>query len=651
MTRCIHCTRCIRFLEEIAGTSEMGGSGRGDRLEIGTCIESSIDSELSGNIIDMCPVGALTNKPFRFSARSWELMAKPSIAAHDGVGSKLYYHGRQGEILRAVPAESESSNETWLSDRDRYSHFGLYSDDRVLAPRIRENGEWRTASWEAGISAAAQALKGVIEENGASALGVLMSPGAFNEEFFLAQRLTRALGCHNIDHRLREQDFLDDTALPTTPSFEASIAELEQAQAIMLVGSNIRHEAPILGHRVRKAWMAGAVITAINPLDWDFHFGVQQKIITAPQGMVDALAGVAVAVSEFTKSSLPGYLAGVVAGIEPGEEHREAARTLAASESGVVLLGQMAMSHPLASSLRQLAAWIATTTDSRLNLLPHGGNATGAWRTGAVPHRGPGGKAGDPGLDVRGMLEKPRKAYLLWDFEPDFDLANPSLSGTALAAADKVVVITSFATDYIEGLADVILPLAPIAESEGTLYNLDGNARQVSPAGLASGECKPGWKILRQLGEELGLDGFGQVGLVEIRAQMEAESAGEAEQLEVPEPGVGTRVKGLHRVGEVPMYGTDALCRRSDALQQTVHADSAFIGLNPVDASALKLEDGMTASFDQGGDTVELAVRVSTAVPEDAAWIRSATCATRVLGDSFGPVNVAGGTKRGGGST
>ena len=282
MTRCIHCTRCVRFLEEIAGTSEMGGSGRGDRLEIGTCIEKSIDSELSGNIIDVCPVGALTNKPFRFSARAWELVAQPSVATHDGLGSTLHYHNRRGEILRAVPADNEAVNETWLSDRDRFSHFGLYAEDRVREPMVKENGEWRSVSWEEAIAATATALKSVVEEHGADELGVLMSPGALTEEYYLAQSMVRALGCGNIDHRLREIDFADDNAQPTTPQFGASPAEMEQASSILLIGSNIRHEAPILGHRVRKAWLAGAGISAINPIDFDFHFKLKNKQIVAP---------------------------------------------------------------------------------------------------------------------------------------------------------------------------------------------------------------------------------------------------------------------------------------------------------------------------------------------------------------------------------
>jgi len=640
MTRCIHCTRCVRFLEEIAGTSEMGGTGRGDRLEIGTCIEKSIDSELSGNIIDLCPVGALTNKPFRFSARAWELVSRKSVAGHDGVGSELYYHTRRGKILRAVPAENEQLNETWLSDRDRYSHFGLYCDDRVLEPMVKKDGEWRTVSWQQGISAAAAALQHISDQHGAENLGVLMSPGALTEEYFLAQRLPRKMGCHHIDHRLREQEFADDAIMPTTPNFEFGPSQIEKADAVLLVGSNIRHEAPILGHRVRKAWIAGASISAVNPLDWDFHFSLQNKCIAAPQNLVSSLASVALAVADVSGAKLNPGIMKLTAGAEVTDTAKEIAASLVNSERGLVFVGQTAMSHPQAASLRQLANWICKASDTALNLLPHGGNSSGAWRAGAVPHRGPGGKPEESGMNARQMIENPRKGYLLWGFEPDFDIANPALAESALKAAERVVAIASFATDHLAEIADVILPLAPWAESEGTMLRLSGEDARLRQAGRCSGHSKPGWKILRRLGEELRLEGFEHVDLPALHSEMETELAGEAKpevELDLEPAPVS---KGLYRVGEIPMYSPDAMCRRSEALQQTIHAKSGFVGLNPLDAKSLKLSDKDTAQVDQGGEKVTLTVSVLDIVPKGAAWVRSATCATRVLGDSFAPITV-----------
>lgn len=640
MTRCIHCTRCVRFLEEIAGTSEMGSIGRGDRLEIGTCIERSIDSEVSGNIIDVCPVGALTNKPFRFSARAWELVSQPSVAGHDGLGSSLYFHNRRGKILRAVPAENEAVNETWLSDRDRYSHFGLYSDDRVLEPRVKKNGQWSTVSWAEGIDAAAAALSSVTATHGGPQLGVLMSPGALTEEYFLAQRLARNLGCQNIDHRLREQDFRDDVAMPLVPYFESSLGDIEQSDAILLLGSNIRHEAPILGHRVRKAWLAGAAINAINPLDWTFHFSLTHKAIVAPQHLLSSVCGLAMAVSETSGKNMPSGLNGISRGAEVTDTHREMAQSLINGQHAVVLLGQLAMSHPQAAGLRQLAHWISQTADAKLNLLPHGGNPAGAWRAGAVPHRGPGGADQTGGMSSREMFENPRKGYLLWDFEPDFDVNNPALVQTALQSAEKVVAVCSFANSNLAEIADVILPLAPWAESEGSVHRLDGQTVQLRPAGKTSGQCKPGWKILRRMGEQLALEGFAQVSLLDLRSDMEAQLDDEVSIPGVPELNAETLKKGLYRVGEVPMYSPDALCRRAESLQQTIHAQSNFVGISHADAGALKIEDGSMVSVDQGGEKIKMPARISDEVPEGAVWLRSATSDSCSLGDSFGPVSI-----------
>ena len=305
LTRCIQCTRCVRFLSEIAGTDELGMYGRGDRSEIGASLSQGVDSELSGNVIDLCPVGALTNKPFRFSARAWELLARPSLGGHDGVGSNVWYHTRGGKVMRAVPRDCEAINETWLSDRDRYSHFGLNAQDRVLEPMIKVDGKWANVSWEEGIRCASEALHSSVSTHGASSLGILMSPNASTEEYFLTKRLADGLDCANIDHRLREQDFSDDAARAAGASFQAPMVAMDDAKAIVLVGSNIRHEAPILGQRVRKAWRRGTQVAALNPVDWNFHFSLAHQLITAPQNMVGALALVAGEVAAKTGKALP----------------------------------------------------------------------------------------------------------------------------------------------------------------------------------------------------------------------------------------------------------------------------------------------------------------------------------------------------------
>ena len=624
MTRCIHCTRCVRFLEEIAGTSEMGGTGRGDRMEIGTCLETSIDSELSGNVIDLCPVGALTNKPFRYSARAWELVSQPSHALHDGLGSALHYHLRRGRVMRAVPRDLESVNETWLSDRDRYSHFGLYAEDRLERPAVKRDGAWVDVSWDEAFDAAAEALRGQAGER----LGVLMSPSATSESYFLARRLAEGLGCANVDHRLRESDFSDDGARPAV--FGAPIAAVETMDAILLVGSNVRHEAPILGHRVRKAWRAGGRVMALNPLDWNFHFDLADGMIAAPQEFVGELAGLARAVADQTGASVPGALAAVTEDADP-TDYRGIAEHLATAERALVLVGQFAMSHADAAWLRQLSAWIAEATGAALNLLPHGGNTAGAAQMGALP--GPGG------LDARAMLASSLDAYLLWDVEPDRDLDDPAGALSALAGARDVVAVGAFAGPALRQVATVLLPLAAWPETEGTFHNLEGRRFDVRPAGKAPGEARPGWKILRRLGGICELPGFDQVSLAEVQAAMPEERP--AVDAAVPTLTPPAAVEGLHRIGEVPMYSVDALCRRAEPLQQSVHARSDFIGLNPTDGEALGLADGDLARVDQGGDAVELTVRLDTIVPAGAAWVRAATGSAVMLGPATGPITVA----------
>jgi NADH-quinone oxidoreductase subunit G len=640
LTRCIQCTRCVRFLDEIAGTFELGMFGRSDLVEIGTSLSQGIDSELSGNVIDLCPVGALTNKPFRFTARAWELMARPSVAVHDGVGSRLWYHTRRESVMRAVPRDCESTNETWLSDRDRYSHFGLDSEDRVLEPMVKVDGQWQNVSWDEGIRVACEALRNTVTTHGGADLGVLMSASVSTEEYFLAQRLARGLDCPNIDHRGREQDFSDDMARNQATTFQSAMAAIDTADTILLIGSNIRHEAPILGQRLRKAWRNGAQIAALNPVDWNFHFTLSNKLITAPQHMVAELAALAIAVSNVTGKPIPGSLQLASVVDQPSEVHTAMAEMLNSRGQKMLILGQVAMAHEQASWLRQLSAWVATASGSIVNIIPHGGNTTGAVMAGALPCQGPAGSETVGGLNAREMQAKPVKAYFLWDLEPEFDLANPAMAVTALASAQTVVAVSTFASDALKSCADVILPLAAMLESEGLFYTYDGQSYTAEPAVCAAGQSKPGWKILRRLGAELELEGFSQVDITTLRKEMFAEISGAnypMAEVELPTPTTGT---GLYRVGEVGMYAVDGMCRRSEYLQRTVHADNAFVGLNPDDAECRGLVDGNEAKVSQGGGFSMLPVRICAELPAGAVWLINATTAGSTLGDSFGSISV-----------
>jgi len=471
LTRCIQCTRCVRFLDEIAGTDELGMFGRGDRSSIGTALEQGLDSELSGNVIDLCPVGALTNKPFRFSARAWELMARPSTAVHDGVGSDVWYHLHRDKIMRAVPRDNEASNETWLSDRDRYSHFGLYAQDRALDPQVKVDGEWKSVSWEEAIQATARALRNNVSEHGAEQLGVMMSASASTEEYFLAQRLARGLDCPNIDHRLREQDFSDDPARTQPVAFSTSMTAIDEADSIVLIGSDIRREAPILGQRVRKAWRRGARVAALNPVDWNFHFTLSHARISPPQHMLSELAALAKAVADLRGLELPAAMSPVMTGAKPDETHTAIAGLLAGEAKAILILGQAAMAHGQSAWLRQLCNWISVASGADLNTLPHGGNTTGAVMAGALPGFGVGGCDVATGLNARAMLESPLKGYLLWDCEPDYDIANPAMALAALSSAPQVVAVSTIWPVKVSGqLLTLSCRWPPLAESGGTVY-------------------------------------------------------------------------------------------------------------------------------------------------------------------------------------
>ena len=631
MTRCIHCTRCVRFLEEIAGTSELGGIGRGEKTEISTFIERNINSELSGNIIDLCPVGALTNKPFRFSARPWEMRARPYIGTHDCLGSNLFYHVRSHKIMRTVPRDNEAINECWLADRDRYSHYGLGSDDRLLSPRIKVDGQWQEVDWERAIEAAVKALGGTVEFHGGEALGVLVSPRATCEEHYLVQKLARALGCESIDHRLRMNDFSHPQG--GRARMDRASRDIAGADAIFLVGSNIRHDQPLLGHRVRTAWRQGeARVMDLNPVAYDFHFDLTQRLIVPPQTMVETLARVARAAADAANRDLPDDALGRFIGARaPDPSARAVAETLREAERGVLLLGDGALNHPSAAWLRRLAEWLADTLEVALCVLPGPANSQGAWLSGAVP--------GPDGLDARQMIEQPRRAYLLWDLEPEFDLANPPAAMEALAKSGSVVAVTAFVGSDLARAADVLLPLAPVPETDGSYVNADGQRQTLSAATRPPGQARPGWKILRRLGAALELDGFDFAGLDELGDVTADASTVESAGADVSAPTTGD-AETLWRIGDVPIYAGDALVRRARALQETDHARAAELRLNPATVERLGLDEAESVRVHQGEQSAELPLVVDARIPPNAVWLPVATCGTHHLGASWDPVRL-----------
>ncbi|HEY7888822.1 MAG TPA: NADH-quinone oxidoreductase subunit NuoG [Steroidobacteraceae bacterium] len=574
MTRCIHCTRCIRFTEEIAGVQELGMIGRGEQMKVRTYIERTVHHELSGNVIDLCPVGALVSKPYRFTARAWEMMSVPLVSPHDGTGSNLFGHVLRGRLMRVVPRENEAINETWIADRDRFSYEGVYSEERLQRPMIRKDGakdgQWVETDWETALAKAAEGLRG----RGAE-LGVLASPSATLEELYLAGRIARGLGSGNIDSRLRQHDFRDQAADPLYPNLGLRIADIDSLQGLLVVGANLRREAPILAHRVRKAARRGAKVALLNPAVFHYHFPVAAYVESAPAAQVGDLAAILRAAAQAAGEAVPAHLGPLVNGAQIDDKHRAAAAALASGEKRAVWLGALAVRHPRFADLRALAAALAQVTGAALGVLAEGANAAGAYLAGAVPHREAGGKpVSSAGLTAADMLARPLSAYLLiggvepWIDSPGTDAAR------ALGQAELVVAVTPFASETLRKVAHVLLPAGTFAETSGTYVNLEGLWQSQAGAAAPVGESRPGWKILRVLGNLFGLSGFEYQSSEDVRGELTtlvgAPTAYSAprysgEHAIAQQPGA----QSVQNVVDVPMYQVDALVRRAPSLQKT----------------------------------------------------------------------------------
>lgn len=586
MTRCIQCTRCVRFTADIAGTYELGGMYRGENLQIGTYDGKPLTTELSGNVVDVCPVGALTNKVFQFRARPWELIARESIGYHDAMGSNLFLHVRRGEVLRTVPRDNEAVNECWLSDRDRYSHQGLYADDRAVRPLLKvgdsgTDNDWKEVSWAEGLAAAAEILR----DHQGDDLGVLAHPATPNDEGSLLARLAEGLGSGNLDHRIFNRDFSDGAV---AEPFATPLAEIEQADAIVLLGTNVRHELPLLHQRIRKGNQnRKAKVYAVNPVDFDFAFPLAGKHIVPPSKFADAL----------NDSALLDAVKG--------------------ASRPVLIVGALAENHPQAASIRAAAKAFAAATGAALCRIPQGANAVGLARNGVLPAK----------RDVAGMFAEPRAAYVIYGIEPGLDFADGADAQKALKAA-KVVAFSHFACKSTRNVADVILPIGALPEIEATLTNLDGIDQRTQAGGKLPGEAREGWKVLRALGGELQLPAFEFIDLAGARAAGKASTP--AAIAKSPAPSAAS--EGLEVAASAAIYRTDGVVRRAEALQAHPLNVSPRITLNPEDAEAAGLTEGAVAKVGAADGTATLPVFVDARVAHGAAWIESGHGATAPLG-------------------
>ncbi|VVE67348.1 NADH dehydrogenase [Pandoraea anapnoica] len=624
MSRCIHCTRCVRFGQEVAGVMEFGMLGRGEHSEITSFVGKTVDSELSGNMIDLCPVGALTSKPFRYSARTWELSRRKSVSPHDGVGANLVVQVKNNKVMRVVPLENEAVNECWISDKDRFSYEGLNSDERLTKPMLKQGGEWHEVDWQTALEYVGHGLTDIIRDFGADAVAALASPHATIEELHLLQKFVRALGSDNVDFRLRQTDVSGGPL--GAPWLGLPIAELDTLQSALVVGSFLRKDHPLFASRLRSAVKAGGQLNLLHGSDDDLLVKLANKIIAAPSAWVSELAGIAVAAAAAKGVAAPAELADVNAS--------DAAKAIAASlingERRAILLGNAVVQHPQFAQLHAIAQVIADITGAKLGFLTEGANTVGGYAVKATNAKG-----------AAALFAQPRQAYLLLNAEPEFDSADAKQALTALTAAKMVVSLSPFkhGLEY----ADVLLPIAPFTETAGTFVNAEGLPQHFNGVVRALGETRPGWKVLRVLGNLLKLQGFEQDTAEQVRdealAGFSAASLDNRARGALAAPKAASQ--GLERLADVPIYAADALVRRAPSLQLTNDAKAALRATLPAALfDSLGLAKGDAVRVRQGDAVVTLPAARSETLPANVVRVPAATPASAALGAMFGEISV-----------
>ena len=610
MSRCIQCTRCIRFGQEIAGVMELGMINRGEYAEIVAFVGKTVDSELSGNVIDLCPVGALTSNPFRYSARTWELARHKSISPHDGLGSNLVVQVKQNRVMRVLPLDNERVNECWLSDKDRFSYEALDSERRLTRPLLRRDGEWHEVDWEVALEYVVAELRKLAPAE----LGALASPHATLEELYLLQKLVKGMGGASVDFRLRQADFSAEGERTGVPWLGMPVAELGDLDRVLVVGSFLRKDHPLIAHRLRQAAKKGAQINVLHAADDDPLMPVANRLIVAPADMVAALASVG--------EGAAGAAGAIHASLKSG-------RNIA------VLLGNFAQQHPAAAQLHAHAQALADALGARLGFLGEAANSVGGYLAGCVPAEG--------GLNARAMLEQPRRGYLLLNTEPELDGADAQLARAGLRQAQLVVAFAMF-KDQASDYAHVMLPIAPFSETAGTFVSTEGRVQSFNAAVLPLGEARPAWKVLRVLGSLLGVPGFEYDNGEQVRAECLggrdlAALLGNRTAVRPQAPAAPHA--GLQRVADVPIYFADALARRAPSLQKTHDAQPPKAWMNAKLLHGLGVAPGQPVRITQGAGEAQLVAALEERLPDDCVRVAAAHSTTAGLGAMFGTLRVA----------
>ena len=626
MTRCIHCTRCVRFGQEVAGVMELGMVNRGEHSEITTFAGQTIDSELSGNMIDLCPVGALTSKPFRYAARTWELGRKRSVSPHDSLGANTTIQTKANKVMRVVALENDAVNECWISDRDRFAYEGLNSADRVTTPMVKQGGQWLETDWQSAMDYVAHSLKTISSENGPEAVAALAHPISSTEELYLLQKMIRGLGSNQVETRLRQTDLKGAASAPWLGMPIAKVSELDR---VLVVGSFLRKEQPLIATRLRAGAKRGLQVSRIDAGGDDWLIPVT-GITATPSAWVNALSEVALAVAKAKSVSAPTGTPNLTVSAAA----QKIADSLLSGTSTSVLLGSAAIAHPHASDLHVLAQFIAEQTGATLGFLPVGGNAVGASLVNAN------------GAGVESVLSGDRRAVILMNIEPDADLPNPVQARAALAKANTVIALSAYKSADLLEVADVILPISTYTESVSTFVNSEGRAQTIQPAVKPLGDSRPAWKVLRVLGGLLNLDGF----LYNMPEEVLGEALGENYCTKLNNQSAATSLingnatlsAGLERLSDVGIYAGDQIVRRSSALQLTRDAKRGNqVGLGQALFNELGLKEGDAVRVTQGGQSVDLPATLEANLAKGAVRISAGTMASAHLGSMFGPVTVS----------
>jgi NADH-quinone oxidoreductase subunit G len=639
MTRCIHCTRCVRFGQEIAGVMELGMIGRGEHSEIIQFVGQTVSSELSGNMIDLCPVGALTSKPFRFSARTWELARRRSISPHDGLGSNLVVQVKLDRVMRVLPLENESVNECWLSDKDRFGYAGLNSPQRLTTPMIRREGKWEEVDWPIALEHAARGLKSILEKRGPQSIGGIASPHSTFEELYLLQKLLRSLGSGNVDLRLRQSDFSLDGKLAGAPWLGMKVTEFAALDRALVIGSNLRKDHPLLANRLRQAAKKGTQVSLLNVFDDDQLIAIHAKAAVAPAALVAALAGVVKAVAAAKSIAVPADVAGVVNAADASPTAQRIAASLTSGERTGVFLGNLAQHHPQAAQLHQLAQALAEMTGARFGVLGEAANSVGGYIAGAVPFA-----AQPAGLNAAQMLAQPLSAYLVLHAEPELDCNDANQAMAAMRVADFVVALSPFRTRAVD-YADVLLPIAPFTETAGSFINTEGRVQPFNGVVRPLGETRPAWKVLRVLGNLLNVNGFNYDSAEEVRNEALANRDVQAAlnntiAARAPLPVSGPSVAILERIGDVPIHFADPLVRRSEPLQRTLDGAAPQASMNAATLKKHGLSAGDRVRVAQEPAEATLTVALDERVPDGCVHVPAAHASTAELGPLFGTITV-----------